>query len=162
MNLYKQYLQVYSEYMDIKEVTKEAAIVQDTATFAEALDAMDNHKTNTLLVVDGDSRLVGEVTMTDMLSAIIPESLNGDQVMNRLSSDDGLRSAIKAALEKPISDFMSVDFTALEMNDNMLSVIANAIANNRSSIPVVDPDNRPVGIVSRRGLKQIIRTFANK
>ena len=99
--------------------------------------------------------------MTDILEAIIPDNLDGDQVMEQLYSDEGLRGAVKTAFEKPVIEFMSMDFTALNMDDNMINVIATAIANNRSSIPVVDGDNRPVGIVSRRGLKQIIRKFAS-
>ncbi len=146
--------------MDIKEIVKEAVVISDAATFEEALAAMDNHKTNTLLVTDEEGELCGEVIMTDILEAIVPENLNGDEVMTTFSSDEGIRSAIKNALDKPVSEFMSLDFTALEMDDNMLNVIATAIAHNRSSIPVVNKDNRPVGIISRRGLKHIIRKFS--
>lgn len=99
--------------------------------------------------------------MTDILEAIIPDNLNGDEVMEQLHTDEGLRDAVKAAFEKPVIEFMSSDFSALKMDDNMLNVIATAIAHNRSSIPVIDIDNRPVGIVSRRGLKQIIKKFAS-
>lgn len=146
--------------MDIKEIVKEAVVVSDAATFEEALAAMENHKTNTLLVTDEEGELCGEVIMTDILEAIVPESFDGDVAMEKLSTDDGLRAAIKDAMDKPVSEFMSVDFTALEMGDNMLNVIATAIAHNRSSIPVVNKDNRPVGIISRRGIKHIIRKFS--
>ena len=147
--------------MDIKEITKDAVVINENITFGEAIEAMDKNKTNTLLVTDDEGVLTGEVTMTDILEAIIPDNLDGDQVMEQLYSDEGLRGAVKTAFEKPVIEFMSMDFTALNMDDNMINVIATAIANNRSSIPVVDGDNRPVGIVSRRGLKQIIRKFAS-
>lgn len=147
--------------MDIKSITKAAVIINENATFAEALWVMDTNKTNTLLVTDSNGELSGEVIMTDILEAIIPETLNGDEVISHLSNDEGLRKAIKSAAEKPVHEFMSREFTALEMNDNMLSVIATAIAHNRSSIPVVNIDNQPVGIISRRGLKDIIRKFGN-
>lgn len=147
--------------MDIKEIVKDAVVVSESATFEEALSAMENNKTNTLLVVDSDGALSGEVVMTNVLEAIVPERFNGDEAMEHLSSDEGLRTAIRDAMEKPVSDFMSMDFTALEMGDNMLNVIATAIAHNRSSIPVVDEDNHPIGLISRRGLKQIIRKFAD-
>ena len=146
--------------MDIKDIVKEAVVISDAATFEEALVAMENNKTNTLLVTDEEGELCGEVIMTDILEAIVPDTLDGDQVMSHLASDEGLRDAIQAALTKPVSEFMSVDFTALEMTDNMLNVIATAIAHNRSSIPVVNSENRPVGIISRRGLKHIIKQFA--
>jgi CBS domain-containing protein len=147
--------------MDIKEITKDAVVINENITFGEAIEAMDKNKTNTLLVTDDEGLLTGEVTMTDILEAIIPDNLDGDQVMEQLYTDEGLRKAVKGAFEKPVIDFMSVDFTSLSLDDNMINVIATAIANNRSSIPVVDIDNRPVGIVSRRGLKQIIRKLAS-
>lgn len=147
--------------MEIKDITKEAVIIADTATFTEALAVMDSNKTNTLLVTGETGELVGEVTVSDILEAIVPETLDGDQVMSHLSTDSGIRDAILLAAEKPVSEFMSVDFTALEMHDTMISVIATAIAHGRASIPVVDADNRPIGIVSRRGLKQIIRKLGD-
>lgn len=147
--------------MNIREITKDAVVINENITFGEALEAMDNNKTNTLLVTDNEGVLTGEVTMTDILEAIIPDNLDGDQVMEQLYSDEGLRGAVKAAFEKPVVEFMSSDFSALNMDDNMLNVIATAIAHNRSSIPVVDIDNHPVGIVSRRGLKHIIKKFAS-
>ena len=146
--------------MDIREITKEAVVINENITFGEALEAMDNNKTNTLLVTDDEGSLTGEVTMTDILEAIIPDTMDGDQVMEQLYSDEGLRKAVKTAFDKPVADFMSSDFSALHVKDNMINVIATAIANQRSSIPVVDADNRPVGIVSRRRLKQIIKKLA--
>lgn len=146
--------------MDIKEIVKEAVVVSELATFAEALTAMEQRHTNTLLVTNEAGELTGELTVADLLNAIVPDNLNGDDAIRTLATDTGLKKAIKNALDIPISECMSYDYTPLQMNDNMVSVISSAMFNGRSRIPVVDADNRPIGIISRQGLKHIIRKFA--
>jgi len=146
--------------MDIKAIVKDAVVVSDGATFEDALRAMENSKTNTLLVVDSEGLLCGEVTVLDMLDAIVPESLDGDAVMRQLSTDVGLTDAVKGALEKPVADFMSVDYTTLTLEDNMVNVLASALANARARLPVVDTEGRPIGIISRQGLKHILGKLA--
>lgn len=146
--------------MDIKDIVKEATIIGSEATFREALLAMEHGHTNTLLVADENGELCGEVTVTDLLEAIIPDTLDGDQVMHKFDNDDGLKQAIKAALDTAVSDFMSLDFSALTLNDDMMNVMATAMTHQRARIPVVDQENRPIGIISRQGLKHIIRKFA--
>ena len=47
------------------------------------------------------------------------------------------------------------------MDDGLMAVAAVAIAQQKARIPVVDVDNRPVGIISRRGLKHLIAQFLN-
>jgi CBS domain-containing protein len=42
-----------------------------------------------------------------------------------------------------------------------MSIAGTAIAHERARIPVVDNENRPVGIISRQGLKQILAKFIN-
>jgi CBS domain-containing protein len=145
--------------MDIKEVVKPAIIVNENVSFAEALDAMENGKTNTLLVTDDRGRLVGEATVADLLDAMIPDTLNGDQVVSHFADDDAFIASIEMARDLPVSSFMSRDFSALTLEDNLLAIIATAIAHQRARIPVVDKDGRPIGIISRQGLKQIIKKY---
>lgn len=147
--------------MDIKAIVKDAAVIADSMTFEEALNALESNKTNTLLVTGDSGELVGEVTVADLLQAMIPDTLNGDEIMAQFSSDEGLRAGIKDALLKPVSEFMSQDFTAVTPDENMMSVFANALTHSRTRIPVVDHDNRPIGIISRTGLKHILKKFAD-
>lgn len=145
--------------MKVKDIVKPAVIVAETDTFEQALKAMINQQTNTLLVVDEDGLLSGEVTVVDLLDAIIPDTLNGNEVMEHFSTDESIIASIEVVRDIPVSEFMSMDYSALELSDNLLAIIATAISNQRARIPVVDKDQRPVGIVSRQGLKQILAKF---
>ena len=145
--------------MEVKELIKPAVTVTEEASFAEALKAMINGQTNTLLVVDEEGVLVGEVSVADLLDAIVPEYLDGDSIAQKFSDEAMFAEAVKAAEFRPVSEFMSADFNSVELTDNLMSVATTAIANKRARIPVVDQDNHPIGIISRQGLKHIIAKF---
>ncbi|MBP6881387.1 MAG: CBS domain-containing protein [Candidatus Pacebacteria bacterium] len=145
--------------MQVKDIIKPAVVINENDTFADALKAMMTQHTNTLLVVDEDGKLSGEVTVTDLLGAIVPDTLNGNEVMEHFSTDDAFIASVAVAKDLPISEFMSYDYSALTLKDNFMSIIATAITNERARIPVVDEDEHPIGIISRQGLKQILDKF---
>ncbi|MEK7639492.1 MAG: CBS domain-containing protein [Patescibacteria group bacterium] len=145
--------------MEVKDIIKPAVIVSESDTFETALKAMMTKHTNTLLVVDEDGRLAGEVTVADLLDAIVPDTLNGNEVMEYFSTDKAMATAIDSARYTMVGDFMSPDFSPLELKDDLIAIIATAISHQRARIPVVDADNRPVGIISRQGLKSLLAKY---
>ncbi len=147
--------------MEAKEIIKDIQVVEETATFEEALTAMIKSQTNTLLVVDEDGCLSGEVSVSDLLDAIVPWDLDGDKITESFSSEEAFAKAIQNAKDKPVFDFMSVDFDTVKPDDGLINIAATAIAYQRARIPVVDHENRPIGIISRRGLKHILGNFLN-
>lgn len=147
--------------MQVKDVAKPAVIINESDTFETALKAMMTQHTNTLLVTDEDGKLSGEVSVTDLLGAIVPDTLNGNEVINHFSTDDAFIASIQFVKDLPVSEFMSHDVTPLTLSDNLLTVIGTAIAQELARIPVIDDEGRPVGIISRQGLKQIMNKFMN-
>lgn len=145
--------------MLLKDITKDAVVVSENATFGEALDAMLNQHTNTLLAVDDDGVLSGEVSVNDLFDGIIPFSADGDDAAELLKDESKFIAALKDARETPIFDFMSSDYTTVHPDDSILEVAAIAVSHQRGRIPVVDHSGRPVGIISRQGLKQILGKF---
>lgn len=145
--------------MELKDITKEAVLVSEDATLKEALAAMVKEQTNALLVIDADGVLAGEVGVPDLLDAVVPEYLDGDSVMEHFATEELFEEAVHDAAERPVSEFMTVDIEPVQSTDGLLNVAATAIAHQTTRIPVVDHDNRPIGIISRRGLKQILAKF---
>lgn len=145
--------------MKVQDITKEAVIISEEASFTEALEKMVSEKTNTLLVVDGEGKLSGEVNVTDLLDAIVPEYLDGDSIAANFATEEMFEEAVKDTAEKQVQFFMGRDFVAVDLNDGLMAVAATAIANQKARIPVIDAENRPVGIISRRGLKHILAQF---
>ncbi|MCP5303577.1 MAG: CBS domain-containing protein [Pseudomonadales bacterium] len=145
--------------MEVKDIIKDAVTISEEASFREALAAMVGQKTNTLLVVDESGSLTGEVTVADLMDAIVPEYLDGDNIAANFATEDMFEQAVQDAAEQQVKFFMSHDFSVVELDDGLMAIAATAIAHQRARIPVVDKDNHPVGIISRQGLKHIIAQF---
>lgn len=145
-----------SRSMEVKDITKEAVIITENASFKEALKKMVDYQTNTLLVVDDEGKLSGEVSVTDLLDAIVPEYLDGDSIAANFATEEMFDEAVQDAAEKEVQFFMNRDLSAVDLSDGLMNIAATAIAHQRARIPVVDADNRPIGIISRRGLKHIL------
>lgn len=145
--------------MEVKDITKEAVTIGEEASFRDALKAMVNGKTNTLLVIDDKGKLSGEVSVTDLLDAIVPEYLDGDSIAAHFATEEMFEEAVRDTEDKQVQFFMSHDFSTVEMHDGLMEVAATAIGHQRARIAVVDEDGRPLGIISRQGLKHIIAKF---
>lgn len=144
------------DVMEVKDIIKEAVIITENASFREAVELMINSQTNTLLVTNQDGKLVGEVSVSDLLDAIVPEYLDGDNIAAHFATGEMFEEAVRDATEQQVKFFMSTDFSSVELTDSLMSVAAIAIGHQRARMPVVDKEGRPIGIISRRGLKHII------
>jgi len=145
--------------MELKEITKEAATIGMDATFEEAIKKMVNEKANALVVIDEDGEFAGEVHVSDLFEAIVPEYMDGDSVIEYFDSEKKFINAVQDASVKPVSEFMSVNIEPIRITDPIMTVASNAIAYQHSRIPVVDHENRPIGVISRQGLKKILANF---
>ncbi len=148
--------------MELKDITKEAVTVSEYTTLGEALELMLTAHTNTLLVTDDDGILVGEVSVSDLFDGIVPMNLDGDSAFDVIKDETSFAQALKAAQDKPVIDFMSSDFDSVHPNSSLMEVAAIAIAHARGRIPVVDHDDRPIGMISRQGLKRILGRYLHQ
>ena len=147
--------------MQIKDIAKEAVVINENATFHDAISTMVKKQTNSLLVVNDEGMLTGEVNVSDLLDAIVPEYLDGDSIIEKFSTEEAFKDAVKNASEKTVAEFMTVDIQPIHVDDSLMTIAATAIANQTAHIPIVDHDERPIGFVSRRGLKHILAKYLN-
>lgn len=142
--------------MEVRDIVKPAVAVSESASFREAVELMVKQQSNSLLVVGDEGRLVGEVHMADILDAIVPGYLDGDSITEHFGSSEMFEAAVRDAEDTPVEMFMSTDINPVTMDDTLMTVASVAISQRKAHIPVVDKDERPVGIISRRGVKHII------
>jgi CBS domain-containing protein len=145
--------------MEIRDLAKEAVVISEDSTFRDAISLMVRKETNNILVVNEDGQLSGEISVSDLMNGIVPDYLEPDKVLEELSTEAGFAKAVKAAGDKPVSDIMSVDFEAVHVDDNLLTIAGTAITHSTESIPVVDADDHPIGVISRKGLKHILAEY---
>lgn len=142
--------------MEVKDIIKDAVTISETTSFKEAVEQMIQKQTNSLLVTDNNGILIGEVSVADLLDAVVPEYLDGDSVAAHFASPEMFEEAIKSAEEQQVQYFMTKELHPVKMSDGLMAVAANALAHKRVRIPVIDESGKPLGIISRRGLKHII------
>lgn len=147
--------------MKIKDIIKEAVIISEEATFHDAIELMVKKQTNSLLVTNEDGILVGEVKVSDLLDAIVPEYLDGDSIAANFATEEMFDEAVQNATLKPVSEFMTIDIQPVHVDDSLMSIAATAIAHQTAHIAIVDHENMPIGVVSRRGLKHILAKYLN-
>ena len=70
-------------------------------------------------------------------------------------------ASCQANADKFVKLFMSTKITPVKLTDGIMEVATNAIAHKSVRIPVIDEEGKPVGIISRRGLKHIIGDALN-
>lgn len=147
--------------MELQEIIKDVPVITETNTLREAVSIMIEKQTNSLLVADDDGILSGEVSVVDLMDAIVPEYLDGDSVAAHFATEEMFEKAVQEAATKEVREFMTTEIDPINVDDGLMAVAATAIAHQRARIPVVDQDNRPIGIISRQGLKRIIASFLN-
>lgn len=148
--------------MKLKDITKEAVIISENASYGEALDTMLQKHTNTLLVTNEEGLLVGEVSVSDFFDGMVPISEDGDAAIAHFTDEDSFRAAVHAAQDTPVFEFMSTDFHPITPEDDIVEVAAIAIAQGKARMPIVDNESRPIGIISRQGLKQILGKYLHQ
>ena len=133
--------------------------MNENASFREAIELMVRKQTNSLLVVNDDGELSGEVNVSDLLDAIVPITLDGDDALETLSTEEGFKKAVKDAEYNTVADFMTTDIQPVHIDDSLLTIASTAIAHQTAHIPIVDHENHPIGVISRRGLKHILAKY---
>lgn len=145
--------------MEIRKLAKEAVLINEDATFREAVELMVRRQTNSLLVVNEEGILTGEVKVSDLLDAIVPLEIDADAVLTDLGTEQGFAKAVKDTEAKEVRDFMSVDIQPIYVDDSLIAIAGTAISHQTAHIPIVDHDDHPIGIISRRGLKHILAKY---
>lgn len=145
--------------MEIRDLTKEAVLISEDASFREAITRMVANKTNSLLVTDEEGCLSGTISVSDLLNAIVPEFSDPETIIEDLSTEKGFSDAVVNAADKLVSDFMMVDVEPVHVDDTLLNIASTALTHQTENIPIVDHANHPIGVISRRGLKHILAQY---
>jgi len=118
-------------------MTEDPATISMTATVGEAVRTLQSLDVRHLPVVDDEGILVGMLSDRDLRGLSFPEMI-GDEYLG----------AIQTALDAPISSIMTSDVLAVEVEDDISLIIELMLDRKIGAVPVVDSDDKLVGIVS--------------
>jgi len=114
--------------MKAEEIMKKPIVVRENITISEASKIMDSNNIGSLPIVDDNGKLIGIVTERDIVRAI----------------SRGVK------LDTPVKHVMSTKLIVADRDENIVSIAIKMIENNIRHIPVVDNENKLVGIISIR------------
>jgi CBS domain-containing protein len=109
-------------------------VVTEQTTIDEAASTMWEKRIGSVIVVDGDGKMAGILTASDIVFAVT-KSLIGREV--------------------PVSGIMSKTSIMATPNESVLTAVERMMNENVRHLPVIEKNGTPVGIVSTRDTMSI-------
>lgn len=137
-------------------MSKDVVVVQRDTSLDQAWDLLQYHRLRVLPVVGGDRWVVGIVSAMDVLKGV-----DRRHVMLR---DGGMRQLLRRALrrgpglEKQVGDVMTEEVTTVAWNTHIADVVPLLSEGGYHHLPVVDAQQRLVGMVTQSDLIGALHT----
>ncbi len=132
------------------------AVELDT-TVAHVIYLLHQSGLASLPVVDEDGRVVGIISERDLIRALLPGYVDMLQSTAFLPSLDQLGRKLREIGGKRIAEFMVREVIAARPDDSDLHLADLMIRKGLKQIPVLDDENRLVGVVRRIDLLHRLR-----
>jgi CBS domain-containing protein len=143
----------------VRDLMRPTIVVRENDTLRDALEALVDGHCNVACVVDENGVLVGGFSTVDIIRAILPDYFEEDMVASRFADDSMLQEDVKRAATMPIRDFLYHEHVTIKGDATLLEATAVASAEGHSRIIVVDDENKPIGIVTRTEIKQVLANY---
>ena len=144
----KDIMSPVTEYL-IPEETLQQAVVKMRTT-----KRLNNLGVKGLVVLNDRKDLVGILTIKDILRATIPVYL--DIGLAKFSWDGMLEEMAKRVACKSVGDYMSTDVLTVSEDASLMTCADLMIKKNMQRLPVVNGENRAVGIVYIRDIFNVV------
>lgn len=107
-------------------------------------------RVNFFLVCDEENKILGVVTLYDLLEKTIPFFLKIDSSLAAISINELINlKKLKEISQNPVSKIMTKEVVLVKENDDLMKVINLMYLYNFDYIPVVDKHNKVIGIIDR-------------
>jgi len=124
--------------------------ISDALNVAETAEIFMRHHIGTLPVVNAEGQLVGLVQLRDLLTLVMPDFIHLVQHFDFVRDFGVLENVVPAPEQftQPIRTIMQAP-VAIREDCGLLRAFALLYRHQLSDLPVVDAQNRLIGIVSR-------------
>lgn len=134
------------EFLDyrVADVMSEPISVTEDATLADVERLLEERGFNGLPVISAQGVLVGFVTSLDLLEAFA-------------SSPEAVLPPYEQVMERPVSTVMVAPPEVVQPRSPLTRVAEKMVRTRNKSFPVVDADERLVGVVAREDVMRALR-----
>jgi len=145
--------------MTVASIMREAITISVHVSSKEALNAMVCKKTNALVVIDDDGVFVGLINTRIYIEQAIPEYVTNDEIAAQFANECVFRKSVEKIADVPIKDLMVENVSTIAPDDNLLKAAILATKNRQIRIPVLDENNKPIGLLSQTEIKHLIASY---
>lgn len=109
---------------------------------------------NGMVVLDKDGKLIGVLAIKDIMRATIPFYM--DPSISKFSWDGMLEAMAKKVVCHKVKEFMSTEVATISEDAPLMMCVDLLIEKNLQRLPVVDADNKVLGVVYIRDVYNVI------
>jgi predicted transcriptional regulator len=91
-----------------------------------------------------------------LIEKAIPKYLGGDTIAAHFADEEIFREEVHKNDNVKITDFMATDIAVIGRDDSLVKAAILATQNQQIRIPVLDDNKKPIGLLTRTELKQVI------
>ncbi len=104
-----------------------------------------------MMVLDDEGRLVGMLSIKDILKVIIPDYMTMSE-LGEFAWDGMLEEMCKKVEGRKVSEIMTTDVITVDEDAPLMEVADLIVKHNLQRVPVTGKDGKPVGIIYVRDL----------
>lgn len=130
-------------------MTKKVITIGKNATLLELVKLLIKNKISGVPVIDEENNLVGVVTENDIIvkKSSLPFPLSFSFAF--LDKYESYTKSTKEFLDTKVEEVMSVDIKTVRKDMTVSKVVNIMLNNNINRLPVLDDDNKLIGIITR-------------
>ncbi len=150
------------EIMKVKDIMDTTPnLARATDTFEHLVRMLDEVKYRVVFVVDAEDNLVGIVTETDIVKALIPKYLTFDEFLISAINENYLENKCIESRNLASTQIMTKTLLSVHEDDTLMKAAALMAVNKIHTLPVVK-DGKVVGIVHLMNLVRHIMKILTK
>lgn len=151
--------------MNVSEVMRKKVVtVTPNTSFLDVWNLILEKHIHSLPVVDDKQILVGIIAIQDVFATLYPSYHDTLEEFSLESDFDDLESRVDDNKNKKASSFMCKHLTICYIDEPVLKAFSKMIVHRVRQLPVIDYDDKLLGIVSKRDIfdKFFIKKFKLK
>jgi CBS-domain-containing membrane protein len=146
-------------------MTTDLVTVGRAANVAEIASLLKKHRITGVPVVDEDRRLLGLVTHEELINIFVPHYLTMFDELAFLDDLGEIEAQTMAEIEPTLflaEDIMATDLITARPSTSMMKVAALMMNRRIVLVPVVDEEERLVGVLSRNDVSSALTGAASE
>ncbi len=140
----------------IEDIMRQPVLIDDDATLYDILKKMIAQKTNSLMVVNDEQKLVGVVNAGSVIARVIPDYLEDDTIAARFATEEMFKEEVNRSRDVKVTEFMNAKPNTVKITSSVMEAAIFALSKKQVRVPVVDDEGRVVGLLTRTEFKQMI------